>query len=483
MNLLNNTQIPTAPYPELPDVLETFASEVEAKLSENLLGIYLVGSLASGDFDLDSDVDFLVITHNELTAKNLKRLPEIHTKIHAIDCYPAKHLEGSYISIAELNDAEIVGEKEIPYFDNGSTELEFSNHDNNWHVRWILRERGIPLIGPAPDTLLPPIPSAELFREMQRSMSEILKYFEESIGQPRNFFNSQFGQPFVVLTACRILHTLHTGEVHSKKAGAIWAKEALASEWAAFIEQAWQDREGVRFGVKIGQRAEKKALTETLAFMQYAMQEMNKRIVREGYDKVSHAYRADTLDSSDESYQKYRAWVDELSRHLQDDATVLDLGCGNGIPSTQLLAEKFHVTGVDISPVQIERAKELVPDAQFLCADMSTVTFPPASFDAIVSFYAIIHLPLEEQPSLLAKMHAWLKDDGYLMLITGHDTWTGETANWLGVDGGDMYWSHADRDTYLQWVTEAGFHVEWDRFIPEGESGHTLIFCRKNTII
>ncbi len=204
-----------------------------------------------------------------------------------------------------------------------------------------------------------------------------------------------------------------------------------------------------------------------------------KKIVQEGYDKVSHAYRADVLDPNDESYQKYKAWVDEFAQHLQKGRAVLDLGCGNGIPSTQLLAENFHVTGVDISPVQIERAKERVPNAEFICADMSEISFAPASFDAIVSFYAIIHLPLEEQPQLLAKMHTWLKDEGYLMLITGHNAWTGEASNWLGVEGGDMFWSHTDRDTYLQWLTEAGFHVVWDRFIPEGEGGHTLFFVKK----
>jgi hypothetical protein len=67
----------------------------------------------------------------------------------------------------------------------------------------------------------------------------------------------------------------------------------------------------------------------------------------------------------------------------------------------------------------------------------------------------------------------------HLMLITGHNAWTGEASDWLGVEGGDMFWSHTDRDTYLQWLTEAGFHVVWDRFIPEGEGGHTLFFVKK----
>ena len=271
MNLHQNTSVPTQPYPELREVLDIFVSEVETELAENLVGVYLVGSLASGDFDLDSDVDFLVVINTELTESNQKRLQEVQIKVHEIDCYPAKHLEGSYISIVDLNDWSIVGKKKLFYFDNGSITPEQSVHDNNWHVRWILRERGITLAGPEPQTIVRPIPNAELLGEMRTSLHQIMLIYEEALQQPLNFFNSQFGQSFVVLTYCRMLHTLHTGEVQSKKAGAEWAKEYVEPKWRKLIDRAWDDREGVRFGVKIGQRADEQLLEETLEFVQYAV--------------------------------------------------------------------------------------------------------------------------------------------------------------------------------------------------------------------
>jgi predicted nucleotidyltransferase len=271
MNLHQNTSVPTQPYPELREVLDIFVSEVETELAENLVGVYLVGSLASGDFDLDSDVDFLVVINTELTESNQKRLQEVQIKVHEIDCYPAKHLEGSYISIVDLNDWSIVGKKKLFYFDNGSITPEQSVHDNNWHVRWILRERGITLAGPEPQTIVRPIPNAELLGEMRTSLHQIMLIYEEALHQPLNFFNSQFGQSFVVLTYCRMLHTLHTGEVQSKKAGAEWAKEYVEPIWRKLIDRAWDDREGVRFGVKIGQRADEQLLEETLEFVQYAV--------------------------------------------------------------------------------------------------------------------------------------------------------------------------------------------------------------------
>jgi predicted nucleotidyltransferase len=54
-------KIPRVPYPELPSVLGELVAGVESVLASNLVGVYLVGSLATGDFDLDGDVDFLVV--------------------------------------------------------------------------------------------------------------------------------------------------------------------------------------------------------------------------------------------------------------------------------------------------------------------------------------------------------------------------------------------------------------------------------------
>src|SRR6188474_678924 len=188
MKFLDDARIPSQPYPELQEVLNTFVNAIKAELAENLIGVYLVGSIASGDFDLDSDVDFLVVTKAELTETNRKSLQEIQMKIHDIDCYPAKHLEGSYISLADLNNWGTVGEKKLYYFDNGSTTFEQSIHDNQWHVRWILRERGITLIGQKPETILQPIPLDKLSNEIKAAMIQVMKLFEDEINHPLSFF-------------------------------------------------------------------------------------------------------------------------------------------------------------------------------------------------------------------------------------------------------------------------------------------------------
>ena len=106
-------------------------------------------------------------------------------------------------------------------------------------------------------------------------MLQVLKLFEDETDRPLSFFNSRFGQSFAVLTYCRMLHTLNTGTVQSKKAAAIWAKQFVQPKWVKIIDQAWNEREGVRFLVKIGQRAEQTILYESLEFMKYAVAQID----------------------------------------------------------------------------------------------------------------------------------------------------------------------------------------------------------------
>ncbi len=265
--------IPNEPYPELPSVLSQLVAGVRSVLGGSLVGAYLVGSLATGDFDLDSDVDFLIVTEGDLEDASISGLQELHARIRALPCYPAQHLEGSYVSRRILAREESVGVEPLWYLDNGSTALERSLHDNQWHVRWILRERGITLVGPDPKMLVQPVPVEALRQEALAALCGVAGDFAAEMEGPLGYYNSRFGQSFAVLNGCRILHTLKTGTVQSKLAGATWAKQALDPRWTGLIEQAWEERKGVRFCIKIGQPAEPALLRETLDFLRYLVAE------------------------------------------------------------------------------------------------------------------------------------------------------------------------------------------------------------------
>ena len=124
--------------------------------------------------------------------------------------------------------------------------------------------------------------------------------------------------------------------------------------------------------------------------------------VRAGYNIVSRAYRGDTPDEA--TQRQYAEWLGDVRDRAPAGSDLLDLGCGNGIPAAKWLSDNgFRVTGVDLSDTMVERARELVPAATFLRGDVTSVDkvdFDAASFDAVVSFYTLIHLPLTDRPNM-----------------------------------------------------------------------------------
>jgi SAM-dependent methyltransferase len=201
-------------------------------------------------------------------------------------------------------------------------------------------------------------------------------------------------------------------------------------------------------------------------------------LVRRGYDTISLAYRGDdgqAAASSAEDTARYAGWAAELADLLRPGAAVVDLGCGAGIPATRDLAgHGLRVIGVDFSAVQLRRARRLVPAARLIQADMTALQLRPASADAVVSFYALIHVPLADQQALFPRIRDWLRPGGYFLAIVGAGRCT-ETGRYHGAD---MFWDHADTDTYLRWFQAARLMPLWHRYIPEGTSGHTLVLAR-----
>jgi SAM-dependent methyltransferase len=199
-----------------------------------------------------------------------------------------------------------------------------------------------------------------------------------------------------------------------------------------------------------------------------------KEIVRRGYDALSYLYRGDA-----EEPELYAIWLAQLQERVPAGGAVLDLGCGCGVPlARDLAAGGYAVTGVDLSDVQIERARRLVPKARFVRADATQISFPRSSFDAVVSLYAVIHMPLDEQPSLLGRIGRWLRPGGWLLATTGHSAWTGAEDHWLGGEA-PMWWSHADATTYRDWIEQAGLSVVAQEVISEGDAVHALFWAHR----
>jgi cyclopropane fatty-acyl-phospholipid synthase-like methyltransferase len=191
-----------------------------------------------------------------------------------------------------------------------------------------------------------------------------------------------------------------------------------------------------------------------------------KEIVRAGYDTIAGRY-AEWATSFETPELK---WVEELLSHLDDDADVLDLGCGGGRAAAQAVAARHRYTGVDLSTAQIERAKERIPQGRFLVADVTQLELEPESFDAVMSLFMFGHIPRAEQGPLLAHICGWLRPGGRLLttMATSGDADEVED-DWLGAP---MFFASFDPDTNRKLLADAGFELDRERVITYDEPGH-----------
>jgi SAM-dependent methyltransferase len=196
-----------------------------------------------------------------------------------------------------------------------------------------------------------------------------------------------------------------------------------------------------------------------------------KRIVADGYDAIAQRYLAwSALDPSPERMRYLALLIDLLAPGVE----VLELGCGAGMPVTQTLAQNCRVTGVDISAAQIALARAHVPNAMFIHSDLTALDFPPHSFDAVVGFYTLTHVPRAEHGALLARIHSWLRPGGLFFATMGaNDAPGGIEQDWLGAP---MYWSHFDAETNRALVREAGFILSSAEVVAEDEDGQPVEF-------
>jgi cyclopropane fatty-acyl-phospholipid synthase-like methyltransferase len=201
-----------------------------------------------------------------------------------------------------------------------------------------------------------------------------------------------------------------------------------------------------------------------------------RKLVERGYDAIAAKYN-DARSREDE------AALTPLLARLPPGSRVLDLGCGAGVPIARALAERFDVTGVDLSAGQLALARAQVPGATFIRADMATVQFEHASFDAAVSFYAIFHLPREEHAPLLARIYRWLRPGGYLLASLAMTDAGAYTEDFFGTE---MYWSHYGTRHNRRIVEEAGFTILRDALLTHGygdsdhpPESHPIFFAQK----
>lgn len=275
INMADQSESPPIPYHDLNTILHELVAGIQVALGDNFVGAYLQGSFAVGDFDEHSDVDFVVAIRDDLTEDAIPALNALHDRIYAIDIEWAKHLEGSYFPLDILRDYTRSG-GDLWYLEHGDRSLIQSNHCNTGLVRWVVRESGVTLAGPAPSTLVDPIPVQALRSEMRAVIND----WGQEILTDSEHFRNRFYQGFIVLSYCRMLHDLLNGVPGSKQAGADWAKSHLDPAWGGLIDRAWGCRPDPATSVR--QRPDPADFQATLKFVEYIIGTTNTLTTADG---------------------------------------------------------------------------------------------------------------------------------------------------------------------------------------------------------
>lgn len=175
-----------------------------------------------------------------------------------------------------------------------------------------------------------------------------------------------------------------------------------------------------------------------------------------------------------------QAWVDDLMSRLPYGARVLELGCGAGVPDTRTLAERFEVTGVDISAEQISRAGVNAQTARLVHADFTSLELEPASFEAVTAFYAFNHVPRELIPGVFARINSWLTPGGLFLSVLGTGDDPGWTGEWMGAQ---MFFSSFPPEENRRLFGAAGFELVRDELVtlvePDGEATFQWVLARR----
>ena len=221
-------------HPEANSVLEELLSGARGILGDHFVGMYLDGSLAIGDFEPDkSDLDFVVVIDSDVSADTFGALKAMHAHIASGTSKWARELEGSYISQRALRHDQRPAAH--PYIDRGSALAMVHQESGYWVIhRHMLREHGVVLAGPLPQTLINPVQPEEL-REAVRG---ILREWWMPMLIDGPLLQNSFYRCYAVLTMSRMLYTIRHGAIVTKPSAARWAQGALDRRWTPLIQQA-----------------------------------------------------------------------------------------------------------------------------------------------------------------------------------------------------------------------------------------------------
>lgn len=197
----------------------------------------------------------------------------------------------------------------------------------------------------------------------------------------------------------------------------------------------------------------------------------------EVFDQLAEMYQG---EHSQNPFQS--ALSERLAALLPAGSSVLDLGCGTGVPTAKVLTGAGHrVLGVDISEGMLKLARDQVPAAEFRHADVRQLPGDLGPFDAVTSFFALLMLSRADIDEVLRRTYGWLRPGGWFAVSMV--TFDGDSVplEFLGVP---VQISGYPEPQWRDRLTAAGFtvtEIETVDFTPENGPPESQIFalCQK----
>lgn len=200
----------------------------------------------------------------------------------------------------------------------------------------------------------------------------------------------------------------------------------------------------------------------------------------ETWNKIAVLYEENFMDLTiyNESY-------DTVCRLLsQENASILEIGCGPGNISKYLLSQRpdFQIHGIDVSPNMISLASKNNPTASFSVFDVRNLHEINENYDAIIAGFCLPYLATSDVQKLVKDSHILLHDNGilYLSFVEGNPENSGFQT---GSSGYRCYFYYHQLSNLKSILLHNGFEdfqefqVEYLR--PKNSEVHTIVIARK----
>jgi hypothetical protein len=226
----------TKPDPDAYPIIGVVRDAIVDAIGPSLVGLYVHGSLATGDFEPHvSDSDLIAVLRDPSDDALLRRLAQMHEDLQRAEPEWRDRIEVDYVStqgLAECRKRATTIARIAP-----GDPLQLVEAGPDFLLDWYpARRDGVTLQGPPIDSLIPPIPDAEYRDQVRTYLARFRGRFDEGAGLG--------SQAYAILTMCRGFYSITLGERLTKREAGLRARDEFP-RWADLVERAlsWRERQ------------------------------------------------------------------------------------------------------------------------------------------------------------------------------------------------------------------------------------------------